>query len=149
MEVNLKRDAALRRELDGYRFPKALAVVWPSGIRLLADRGHKLVGADRAVAGQAAQGVLGGFLAKGFQTRATNRGLVLETDEDPTHLRYRMEGTATGHDTCRVLFVAVRRSEDDPSEVLARDVALELELVRRLEPDAAARIVEASESAAR
>jgi hypothetical protein len=49
----------------------------------------------------------------------------------------------------RILFLAIRQTVEAPEERAARDPALELELVRRLEPAAADRIEGAAAAAGR
>ena len=58
-------------------------------------------------------------------------------------------GTDLGSGTCRVMFIAIQRTGAVPSEVRSRDIDLEVELVRRLEPDEAARIVRLADDAAK
>lgn len=140
----------MRRELDAFAYGQPLASVWPVARRLLAERGFKLVGEDRAAVGQKAQGELGRFFAKGFETRSSaGGGLSLETDENGAFLRYRLIGIDSGHGTCRIRFIAVRRRADDPTEEDRRDLDLEFELVRRVSPADASRMTEVSESAAK
>jgi len=88
--------------------------------------------------------------ARGFATRKLgDHGLVLETRENDSRTRCRVEAVETSPGACRATFTAVRRTSDVPSEEKSRDLDLELELVRRLEPDAAARILQAVEPTAK
>ncbi len=63
-----------------------------------------------------------------------------ETNYGPERKRYRIEGTDTGGGTCRIVFVALYARDELSVEDSARDYDLELELVRQVEPHAAARI---------
>jgi hypothetical protein len=143
----MKRNERLRSELDAHRFQQPLTAVWPAALRLLHDRQFDLVGNDRLYLGDEAQGSWGRMLAKGFETRvAPKGGLVSETNPNGAHLRYRVEGRDTGSGTCRITYTAVQRDADDPSEEEARDVDMELELVRRVDAAAAAGIMQRAEA---
>jgi len=146
----VRRESRLREQLDEHRFQQPAAKVWPAVLRLLDDRHLRLAGRDRAVVGAAPDSWLSKLTKGGFESRADGKGgLVLETREDPSALRYRAEGMDTGGGTCRVVFTAVRRTGRTPSEERSRDLDLEIELVRRLEPEAAARMLATAEAAAR
>jgi hypothetical protein len=143
-----RRDARLREELDQHRFQQPLAKVWPAAMRLVRDRHFELVGRDWAVVGEPEQSPWKRLTGGGFQTRRFgDHGLVLETRETPARVRLRVEGVESGERTCRVTFTAIRRTGEAPSDERGRDIDLELELVRRLEPDRAERITRAAETA--
>ncbi|HTP30467.1 MAG TPA: hypothetical protein VMK12_33020 [Anaeromyxobacteraceae bacterium] len=145
-----RRDASLKQQLDAHHFREPLPVVWSAARHLLAERGCKLAGRDRAAVGAPPDRAWKRFVTGGFETRSSGtHGLVLETHEDASLLRYRVKGMEEDQGTSRVTFVAMRRTGGAPSEETWRDLAMELELVRRLEPDVAARILAASETAAR
>jgi hypothetical protein len=148
----VRRDEKLEQELDSHRIRRPIGAVWLAALKLLSDRRCQLVGRDRTLAGGRPSGVWASLTHHGgFETRpsSTLGGLVLETREDADGLRYRAEGVGLGKAQSRVMFFAVRRTGGTPSEVRSRDLALELELVRRLEPEAAARIVRTADAAAR
>ncbi len=145
MTAQYQHETRLRSELRGFRFHEPLQAVWPIALQVLADHGYELVGGDRSSAGQPPPGDLDGFTGDGVATRAVDHRLVAETMEDDRGrfrhgLRYRVEGIDTGGGTCRVLFTGVQRFKDSLDVDEWRDLDLELELVRRIEPGAAARI---------
>jgi hypothetical protein len=135
-----KRDARMRAELDAHEFQRPLLSAWPEVLRLLDDRGYDLVGGDRVAIGVPAQNGVQHLLSKGFDTRDIGGGkLALETDQDGKLRRYRVEGTPTAADRCRIVFHVVQAREDGGQDQ-SRDLSIELALVERLEPDSAARI---------
>lgn len=69
--------------------------------------------------------------------------------ENDSRIRWRMEAIEAPPGTSLLTFTAVRRTGEVPSEERSRDLDLELELVSRLEPDAAARILQAVGSTSR
>jgi hypothetical protein len=148
--AQVRRDARLREALDAHRFQQPLSVVWPAALRLLADHHYQLVGHDRAAVGAPEESRWRVLTARGFATRkVSDHGLVLETRESESRTRCRVEAVETSPGACRITFTAVRRTGEVPSEEKSRDLDLELELVRRLEPDAAARVVQAVNSTSR
>ena len=147
MATQARRDTRLRAELDTHQIHKPLREVWPAALRLLADRGYQLVGRDRLVVGEPPAFRLKHLTAGGFETGRTDHGLAMESMADASATRYHVEGQDIGGTACRVTFVAVRRTGDSPSEERSRDLDLELELIRRLEPDAASRIASAADAA--
>ena len=143
--AGVQREARLRRELDGYRMAQPLAEVWPAALRLLDERGFDLASEDRVTIGKAPLNVAARFLSQARDTRSTRDGRwVAETDLDASDVRYRIEGTDTGGGTCRVTFFRVAGSLDAQDERVNRDVDLELELVRRIDPAGAVRVSDAA-----
>jgi hypothetical protein len=135
-----KRDARMRAELDAHEFQRPLLSAWPEVLRLLNDRGYDLVGGDRVTIGLPAQNRVQNLLSKGFDTREVGGGkIALETDQDGKLRRYRVEGTPTAADRCRIVFHVVQAREDAGQDQ-TRDLSMELALVERLDPDAAERI---------
>ena len=139
-----KRDARLRRELDAYEFEKPIAEVWPAALELVHERGFALVGRDREAIGQEEQGVIGKLFARGYDTRVAGGQWVAETDANPQQVRYRIAGTGLGAATCRIQFFAVQGNDYGGPEPESRDVQLELALVRKLDPGAAAALEQAA-----
>jgi hypothetical protein len=139
-----RRDAQLRHELDDARINQALTTVWPVALHLLAEHGFQLVGRDRLAVGAPSASPFKRFTGGGFETGRTDHGLVLETTSDASSVRYRAEGVDLGDETCRVTFIAIKRTGTSPSEERSRDLDLELELLRRLDPEQAKRIVQAA-----
>jgi hypothetical protein len=67
---------------------------------------------------------------------------VLETMVNTDGIRYRVEGTAEGERSCRVVFFALPRTFRDYEKWNYRDVQMEMDLVWRVEPEVAGRIEE-------
>jgi len=148
-------EARLQGQLAGARCDKTLDEAWDEARRLLAERGYPLAGPDAKLAGQEAGileragdagGVLGKMLTRARQTREEGGERVLETAWY-RHRRYKLVGSA-GAPGCHVTFLAIREDQYEPNrdtwEAPLRDLQAELELLRRLAPDEAARIESAS-----
>jgi len=144
-------EARLQGQLAGARCEKTLDEAWDEARRLLAERGYPLAGPDAKLVGQETGilekagdkgGVLGLMLTKARQTRDEGGERVLETAWY-RHRRYKLVGSA-GAPGCHVTFLAIREDQYEPNrdtwEAPQRDLLLELELLRRLAPDEAARI---------
>ncbi len=144
-----RRESWLREELDRHEFSQPLTRIWPLAMRVVVDHRFQLVGRDRVVVGEQEQSAWKRVTGGGFQTRRMGEhGLVLESRENASRVRVRLEGTDTGGGRCRATFTAIRRTGDAPSEERSRDVDLELELIRLVEPDEALRIRRAADIAA-
>ncbi len=142
--AGIQREARLRSELDAHRFEAPLPEVWPVALRLLQDRNYPVVGRDRATLGLGESNVLARFLAKGHETWATSDGRwIAETDPGPSQIRYRVEGRDTGNGTCRIVFTVLHLDPSGGTAEESRDPAMELDLVRRIEPERAQAMVEA------
>lgn len=140
-----ERDAYYRQEIGAYRYEKPCLDVWPSVLRLLGAKGYPLQGRDRAYAGQAPQGALGAFLTEGFETRPVDGGgLLVKTGWQPaadSSSRYLVSGTPAQPAGCVVSFTRSWRGGVDPANVQQEvDWGIQLELLREVEPAAAARI---------
>jgi len=144
-------EARLQGQLAGARCEKTLDQAWDEARRLLAERGYPLAGPDAALVGQETGllekagdkgGALGLMLTKARQTREEGGERVLETAWHQ-HRRYKLVGSA-GAPGCHVAFLAIREDQYEPNrdtwEAPQRDLQAELELLRRLAPDEAARI---------
>jgi len=144
-------EARLQRELSGARCEKTLDEAWDESRRLLAERGYPLAGPDARLVGQETGilekagdkgGVLGKMLTRARETHDEGGERVLETAWYRQR-RYRLVGSA-GAPGCHVTFLAIREDpyerNRDLWEAPQRDALLELELLRRLAPDEAARI---------
>jgi hypothetical protein len=143
--AGIQRDARLRGELDAHRFQAPLPEVWPAALRLLQERKYPVVGHDRATLGLREANALAQFLAKGHETYATSDGRwVAETDAGPSQLRYRVEGSDTGNGTCRIVFTVLHLDESGATAEESRDRTMELDLVRRVEPERAEAMIEAA-----
>jgi hypothetical protein len=147
------RQGRLESELDALRYARPLDDVWLEVRRLLAAREYPLEGADAAAVGQDEKALLGRMFSPARETRPVEygmlpglggerasgppKGLVLETDWRGND-RYRAE--AIDDRGIRVILTKLVRDGSDPVGKPSRDLALELELARRVDPDAARRI---------
>jgi len=145
------RDAYVARQLDELRYAKPIDEVWLEVRRLLAEKGYLLAGEDAKAVGQD-RGFLGRLFSAAVETRGEGPDRrYLETDwgeRRDRRLRYRADGSSEG-EGCRVVITAISQSAAEPSEDSRyRDRAMELDLVRRVDPEAAARIEAGAEAAA-
>jgi hypothetical protein len=134
------REGYLTAQLDALRHDQPLDAVWPEARRLLAERGYPLAGQDAKAVGQPERSLLR-FFSPAQETRADEDGArFLETGWGKDLTRYHVDGSPEGA-RCHVIFTAIAQ---DPTEhrdaARHRDLELELELARRVDPEAATRI---------
>lgn len=136
------RQAKLKRGLDDYAYPRSVAEVWPEVQRLANERGYPLVGSDRKAVGLEARNRLLEAFSPGFDTRTrATGGRILETGAGDGGVRLRAEAFPTGSGGCRVVFTQLKRDDTNPAlQLESRDLDLELALLQRVDPVAAARI---------
>lgn len=133
----------LRAALDGVTIERPLDDVWAAARHLLGERGYALAGKDRVAEGQSEVDTLG-YLSRAAETTETAAGgRRLETGWDGRRVRYSLEARPSGGGW-RVRYTAVHEHLTDHGHDgwAERDAPLELELLRRLDPERAARIVE-------
>jgi hypothetical protein len=161
------RSDYLKGQMEPLVYQKPIEEVWPDVLRLLNDKGYPLVGDDAVAVGQS-ETWFSNFLSPGSETRigsadkANASGFLpyllpssqgspkgegtwryLKTGLSKSLRMYRVDGfvEATG---CRVVFTSYQASQTDylyfASDTAKRDFAMELELARRADPAAAARI---------
>ena len=135
------RARLLQGKLDELRYPKPLDDVWAEARRLLAAKGYPLAGADAEAVGQK-PAFLGGLFSPAKETQPDPNGQFLETGWGPGPLRYRLQGSKDGAGV-QVVFWAfaadpTEHGRDAPGRT--RGLDMELELARRLDPEAAAAI---------
>ena len=142
VEAERAQREALIPRLDALRYSKPLDEVWAEGRRLLADKGYPLAGKDAEAVGKKAN-PLEFVLSRAKDTRPdSDGGQFLETGWGPGTLRYRFRAWTEGSST-RVAFWAIPEDQVDRGRdgyPPSRGVDMELELARRLDPDAAAAI---------
>lgn len=162
MRVSHERDQYLATQLDGLRYAKPMPEVWLEVQHLLAGSGYPLTGDDATAAGQSEvflQSVfspaketriepLGGRsvafpdFAKRKETPADGPGRwSLETGWSDRAMRYRADGSTDGK-TCQVTFTAIAQNTNEKGHdgERHRDLDMELDLARRVDPEATARI---------
>jgi hypothetical protein len=149
------RKERLQHELDSFVYPRPLDEVWQEARRLLAERDYPLAGRDAETVGQRPMGWAerivsparetgpeqeGGLLQRMGAVKATSGAAqALDTGWTQYGERYHLEGCSQG-DGSHVVFIHLKHDPTDRRSEAARDLELELELVRRLDPPAAARI---------
>jgi hypothetical protein len=163
MRVARERNEYLAAQLDGLRYAKPMPEVWPEVLRLLAEMGYPLAEADAEAIGRTS-GFLSSIFSPSKEThieplggrsslfpafRATKAVPAegpgrwwLETGwSDRAALRYRADGSTDGT-TCQVTFTAIAAdtAEKGHDGERHRDLEMELDLARRVDPEAAARI---------
>jgi hypothetical protein len=135
------RGKLLRAQMEAFRYPQPQELVWPEVQRLLAGRGLRLAEPDAKAAGQK-PGLLPQFGSAAKATRPTpGGGLLLETDWNEQGFRWRAEAEPEAGGL-RVVLTRIERSASEigMDGVTLRDHQLELDLLRRVDPEAADRI---------
>jgi hypothetical protein len=149
------RTESLERQLDAFRYTEPLDDVWQHARLLLAERGYPLAGADAKAAGQPTMSVPVRIFSPARETSTRKRGSAALID-NTTHVdevvpqsldtgwntywkRYHVEASVAA-DGCRVIFTRLEQEQTDRQVVASRDLELELELLRRIDPVRAARI---------
>ena len=127
-------------ELDATVLARPLDQVWPEVLRLLAAGGFPLTGADADAVAQPAR-FLDGLFTRARETVVDGDGRRLDTGWGPGRIRYHVEGVPA-EGGCRVRFFAAREdhTEHNRDADTHRDPDLELALLERVDPEAAARV---------
>jgi hypothetical protein len=134
------RAAYLRRALDEAPCGRTLDEAWAEARRLLRERRHGLAGADAEATGGGPTGLLVTLFSPARETREEEGVRTLETGW-ADGVRYRLVG-AEAAPGCHVTFLRIREDltehAHDSGDPPRRDLELELLLLRRLAPAAAA-----------
>jgi hypothetical protein len=152
------RQEQLRRDLDALRYARPLDEVWQEARRLLADLDYPLAGKDAEAVGQRPMSFAERVLSPARETSAGDSasGLLqrlgvgkgasssdatqsLDTGWNKYGERYHLQGWAEGG-TSRVVFTHLKEDRTDRHAEATRDLEAELDLARRLDPEAAQRI---------
>jgi hypothetical protein len=140
--------AYVRDAMREYRFPKACEVLWVDALKVIANDGFGLVGADRELAGQEKQGVISNFLNRGHATTRDDDGVFeAESDANGQALRFLVKGKPAGPDGCFVQFFGIQDDRTNSTETRFRDYDKELQLLSKIDPLAAAKILDESDRA--
>ncbi len=140
-----ERRAYFLKELGTFTYGKGCLDVWPSVLKLVGSKGYPLQGRDRQYAGQGKQGALATMVEQGYETRAVEGGgLMVLTGWLPAaegNSRYEVTGNPGQPSGCAVSFVLVSTGTIDPSnERREPDWRIQLELVKEIQPEVAARV---------
>jgi hypothetical protein len=146
MRVADERRSYFLKELGTFTYGKGCLDVWPSVLRLVGSKGYPLHGRDRQYAGQGKQGAFASVVEQGYETRAVDGGgLTMLTGWLPAaegNSRYEVTGNPGQPSGCAVSFTLISTGTIDPSNDRREpDWRIQLELVKQLQPDAAARVV--------
>lgn len=137
------RAERLQAELDAVAIERPLDELWPVMRRVLAERGFALAGKDREAEGQDGFGLVE-LLSRARESEATPAGgRRLETGWGAGRVRYVAEAVpAEEAGAWRVRYTAIQEHLTDKGHdgFARRDPELELEVVRRLDPERAAAI---------
>jgi hypothetical protein len=135
------RDQVMRAEVGGHRYTQPIDQVWPAVRQLLADKGLTLSGKDADLVGQD-PGFLQRITTVARETESTpSGGLRLETDWTYGRVRFRAEAQPDAGG-CRVILTRIFEHENEYGHDgrSMRDLDLELLLLQRIDPAAAARV---------
>ena len=160
-KAEIARRKQLQAELDALRYAQPPTEVWQQVRKLLDERGYPLAGADAQAVGKEPAGAIAGFLSKARETHPYQEDVGLlrqfgigappppERKDGSVSLdtnwsrqegdRYHVDGLVEP-DGFRVIFTRVELDQADYAEKRTRGTALELELARRVDPQAAQRI---------
>ncbi|HET8722915.1 MAG TPA: hypothetical protein VFM53_01845 [Anaeromyxobacteraceae bacterium] len=142
------RQAYVADAMRNYAFPKPCEELWVDALKLVAEQGFHLVGADRKLVGQDEQGFITNFLNRGHSTTRDDDGVLeTETDSNRQGFRYLIRGKPGEKKTCFVTFTGIQEEKVNASETRYRDYEQELMLLSRVDPAAAARILDAADKA--
>ncbi len=132
-------------QLDSWRYAAGCLDVWPAVLKLVGGKGYPLQGRDRQYAAQGKESGLAALVDQGDETQAVaGGGLFVRTgwlDDSDGASRYEVSGTPAQPSGCVVSFTRVSRGTVDPATMQrAIDWRMQLELLRQLDPAAAARV---------
>jgi hypothetical protein len=140
------RPAYIADAMRTYPFPRPCEELWVDALKLVAEQGFHLVGADRKLVGQEEQGFITNFLNRGHATTRDDDGVFeTETDANRQGFRYLIRGKPGEKKTCFVTFTGIQEEKVNATENRFRDYDQELLLLSRIDPAAAARILEAAD----
>jgi hypothetical protein len=149
------RKERLQRELDSFVYPRPLDQVWDEARRLLAERDYPLAAKDAEAVGQRPMSWAERLVSPARETGAAPEGgllqragavkgrsgatQALDTGWNQYGERYHLEGWAEAGGS-RIAFTLVKQDRTDRRSEQNRNPELELDLLRRLDQPAAARI---------
>lgn len=142
--------ASVRDQMRDYAFPKPCEELWVDALKVLAASSYSLVGNDRKLAEQEAQGVVSNLLNRGHATTRSDEGVLeAETDSNGQLIRYIVRGKPAEKGGCYVNYIEIIDDRANSTERRHRDYEMELKLLATVDPSAAARIGEEADKASR
>lgn len=164
-QAGRRRTQRLQHELDALRYTKPLDEVWQEARRLLSERGFPLAGEDAQAIGASEMSLAERIFSPERATYRVDEDIALlqraggSSRSDVTRLgldtgwgkgspreRRHLEALAEGEQV-RVVIMRVVEDVTEHREASARDLELELDLARRLDPAAAERVAAAAATA--
>ncbi len=142
--------ASVRDQMRDYKFPKPCEELWVDALKVVAASGFSLVGNDRKLAEQEAQGVISNLLNRGHATTRNDDGMLeAETDSNGQLVRYVVRGKPADKGSCFVNYIEILDDRANSTERRHRDYDMELKLLATVDPSAAARVAEEADRTSR
>ena len=145
MRLADEQDTYRHQQLDAWPYAQGCLDVWPAVLKLVGGKGYPLQGRDRQYAAQGKESQLTAIVDQGDETKAVvGGGLFVRTGWLPDSegaSRYEVTGTPAQPSGCAVAFTRISRGSVDPANMQRQsDWRIQLELLRQLDPAAAARV---------
>jgi len=138
----------VRDTMREYRFPKACEDLWVAALQNLSEQGFGLVGNDRVLVEQEKQGFITNFLNRGHSTTKDEAGMYeSETDSNSVRIRYIVKGRPASPEGCYVTYIEIIEDPGANTDKRHRDYDQELRLLSKVDPGAAATILQAADKA--
>jgi hypothetical protein len=138
----------VRDTMREYKFPKPCEELWVAALQNLAEQGFGLVGNDRVLVEQDKQGFITNFLNRGHATTKDDAGVYeAESDSNNERIRYIVKGRPADKNGCFVTYIEVIEDPADNTTKRHRDYDQELRLLSKVDPGAAAAILQAADKA--
>jgi hypothetical protein len=140
-----ERRAYYLKEVGSYAYAKGCLDVWPSVLKVLGSKGYPLKGRDRQYGGEGPQSGFSSVVEQADETKAVEGGgLMVRTGWLPgasNNTRYEVTGNPAVPSGCSVTFTLITTGTVDvSSESREIDWRIQMELLKAVQPDAAARI---------
>jgi hypothetical protein len=143
VQASTTRAKDLHAWFDANPLPESCDAVWPKALRLVAAKGFPLSAGDAKLVGDVPPGAVAQFISAGNQTyRTKDGGLTSSTDwNKESGTRLRIVGAPSGESGCKVRFDVIAGGVTTPDEMeMGPDWGLSLDLLREVDPAAAARV---------
>jgi hypothetical protein len=142
--------SSVRDQMREYKFPKPCDEIWVDALKVLAAGSFSLVGNDRKLAEQEAQGVISNLLNRGHATTRDDDGVLeAETDSNGQLVRYIVRGKPAEKGGCYVTYIEIFDDRANSTERRHRDYDMELKLLATVDPTAAASVAEKADQASK
>ncbi len=135
------KSSDLQKYFAANPMPGTCDALWPTALKLVQSRGFPLSARDAKIVGEQGPGAFADFVSAGNQTyRRDDGGLVTSTDWNrESGTRYRITCVPAGEKGSRFTFDVIGGGQTTADEFqLGPDREMELELLRQVDPAAAA-----------